>query len=331
MKNSLVTTCYNEIANVKNWIEDVTGQTRSMDEVCIVDAGSTDGTLEVLQEWADSDSRVKVLVSNGCSVAKGRNLAIRESTGEIIISTDMGCRLDKAWVGALLREMESDETVQVVAGAYAADMETVKTRTARVFYFLNSGYRPKMASGFYPSSRSVCYRKSVWERIGGYDEGLTFAGDDTLFAKKIYELKLKIVMAPDALVLWGRHPSLAGYVKEAGRYGLGNGEAGLLKGELLRRILPQIVKYPLLLLAMVLFSFVSQTHSELLLFLTVAIFLTVGWIVAARLKTVLGSYIRYRLPESGVGDIVLSLIYRDVADMEYSRKYLAGCMNRPKI
>jgi glycosyltransferase involved in cell wall biosynthesis len=328
LRNTLVTTCYNEIANVRNWIDDVTGQTRAADEICIVDAGSTDGTLHVLQEWASKDSRVRVLVSDRCNVAKGRNLAIFESAGEIILSTDMGCRLDKDWMAALLKEIEADDSVQAVAGGYAADRETIRTRTAKIFYFLNSGYKPRLTAGFYPSSRSICYRKSVWERIGGYDETLTFAGDDTLFAQKMYQLGIKIAMASGAVAFWERHASLSGYVKEAGRYGLGNGEAGLCKEEFMRRILPQTLKYPLLLTALVLFSFVRSNRSRILFVMASLLLLSTFWIFAVRLKMVLGRYLRHRLSGSRYTDLLLALIYQDVADMEYSRKYLVGWMKR---
>ena len=223
----LVTTCWNEISSVQKWKEDVLAQSRQPDVISIVDAGSSDGTLERLEQWVAEDPRVRLEVWKKCNVAQGRNRAIANSDADIVVSTDMGCRLGLTWFEKLCEPFEKDAEVKVVAGNYAADETTITTSVARAAYYLNRGYHPNLQPGFLPSSRSIAYRKTVWDELGGYPEDLTLAADDAVYALQIEKAKYKTAYAPEAICYWGRHSSLRGYWKEAYTYGVGNGEAGI--------------------------------------------------------------------------------------------------------
>lgn len=227
LKNALVTTCLNEKNNVTKWINDVMSQTMSPNEICITDAGSTDGTLEILQLWAKNDSRVKILVAPKCNVAEGRNKAIMISRGEIIVSTDMGCRLDSHWVENLCKPFGADAGVEVVAGNYMVDRETIRTAVAKAACYLFNDYCSPMDDAFLPSSRSIAYLRRVWLEVGGYPEDMSFAGDDTVFALQVFKAGYSIHKAKDAICFWGRHDNMEQYWKESYLYSVGNGEAGV--------------------------------------------------------------------------------------------------------
>ena len=80
--------------NVANYItecmDSVLGQTLQDIEVLAIDAGSTDGTLEMLQNYACNDSRVKVIVSDKKSYGYQVNIGISQARGEYIgiVETD---------------------------------------------------------------------------------------------------------------------------------------------------------------------------------------------------------------------------------------------------
>lgn len=75
---------------IKNCIESVINQTIKNIEIICVDAGSTDGTLEVLREYEKKDSRIKVILSNKKSYGYQMNLGIDIAKGEYlgIVETD---------------------------------------------------------------------------------------------------------------------------------------------------------------------------------------------------------------------------------------------------
>lgn len=80
--------------NVKPFIEEcllsVINQTLTEIEIICVDAGSTDGTLEILEKYAEKDSRIKIYNSDKKSYGYQMNLGISKATGSYIgiVETD---------------------------------------------------------------------------------------------------------------------------------------------------------------------------------------------------------------------------------------------------
>lgn len=82
MKISIVTTCFNSAATIRETIESILSQQGDFDlEYIITDAGSTDATLSIVREFG---SRVRLIDARGTNQSQGINLGLRESTGEIV-------------------------------------------------------------------------------------------------------------------------------------------------------------------------------------------------------------------------------------------------------
>ena len=75
---------------IRRAVESVLNQTFDDLEVLCIDAGSTDGTLEILREYERKDPRVRVILSGQKSYGHQMNLGLREATGEFIgiVETD---------------------------------------------------------------------------------------------------------------------------------------------------------------------------------------------------------------------------------------------------
>lgn len=71
-------------------IESVTSQSLQDIEIICIDAGSTDGTLEILEKYRDSDSRITLLHSDRKSYGYQMNQAIKAAKGQYIgiVETD---------------------------------------------------------------------------------------------------------------------------------------------------------------------------------------------------------------------------------------------------
>ncbi|MEG4110054.1 glycosyltransferase family A protein [Microcoleus sp. S13_C5] len=65
-------------------LEPVLSQTSQNIELLVVDDGSTDTTAEIVQSFAQEDSRVSLFHPSNAGVAVARNLAIEKSKGEYI-------------------------------------------------------------------------------------------------------------------------------------------------------------------------------------------------------------------------------------------------------
>lgn len=89
-KISIIMPSLNVGAYIEQCITSVLNQTFSNIEVLCIDAGSTDGTLEILEEYAKKDNRIKIINSEVKSYGYQMNLGISNARGEYIgiVETD---------------------------------------------------------------------------------------------------------------------------------------------------------------------------------------------------------------------------------------------------
>jgi glycosyltransferase involved in cell wall biosynthesis len=219
---SVIATVKNEAQAVLTLLGSLAAQTRPPDEVIIVDGGSTDGTVEELEEYAAAgDLPLKVLSRPGTNISQGRNVAIAVASGEIIASTDAGVRLSPNWLEELVSPF--GEGVHVVSGFFLPDPQTVfETAMGATVLPVLADVEP---TKFLPSSRSVAFRKAAWERVGGYPEWLDYC-EDLLFDFKLRELG-PFAFAPRALAHFRPRKSLGAFFKQYYRYARGDGKADL--------------------------------------------------------------------------------------------------------
>src|SRR3972149_11146039 len=111
IKTSLICTVLNEEESVQELIDSIINQSVMPDEIIIVDGGSTDSTTEVIMAKIKNDSNLnlKLFIKKG-NRSIGRNKAIEESSGDIILSTDAGCILEKNWVKNILEPFKNKKT-----------------------------------------------------------------------------------------------------------------------------------------------------------------------------------------------------------------------------
>jgi cellulose synthase/poly-beta-1,6-N-acetylglucosamine synthase-like glycosyltransferase len=157
----------------------------------------------------------------------GHNIAVQEASNEHIVSTDFGVRFDPHWFEEIVRPYEEDPTVEIVAGSYEIDFATLHGPTARAEWYLENGGVPKLLPGFVPGNRSTAYTKSVWRKLGGLPQDLTFYADDSVFGMQMVQAGFKMAYAPKAVVYWSRPAKLKAFWKEQYNYCRGDGEAAI--------------------------------------------------------------------------------------------------------
>ena len=90
VKVSIIMPSLNVSRYIRQCVDSVLNQTLREIEVIFVDAGSTDGTVEILQEYTQKDSRTKLIHSDKKSYGYQVNLGFDAAQGEYlgIIETD---------------------------------------------------------------------------------------------------------------------------------------------------------------------------------------------------------------------------------------------------
>jgi cellulose synthase/poly-beta-1,6-N-acetylglucosamine synthase-like glycosyltransferase len=192
---SVVIPVRNEAENLPNLLNSLLKQTypKKCFEVIIIDDNSTDNSLVNLYNFKENNQKlnIKILTSQpkyaGAYKKQALAQGIEFAKGEIILQTDADVILPPRWIERMVNNFE-DETV-LVAGP-------VRYMTKNMFTEMQAlelaGLVGLSASGFAMNRPFLCnganmaFRKSVFEKIGGY-EGINHiaSGDDLLLLQKI--------------------------------------------------------------------------------------------------------------------------------------------------
>ncbi len=85
MTISIVTPCYNSIKTIKKTLDSISSQKRPIDEHIIIDGGSVDRTLELLEVYRDNaDYPVKIVSEPDNGIYDAMNKGIKMVSGDLI-------------------------------------------------------------------------------------------------------------------------------------------------------------------------------------------------------------------------------------------------------
>ncbi len=251
MRVSLIATVKNEAGSLPRLLDSIRAQTRAPDEIVIVDGGSTDRTLDLLREYA-TRMPLKIITQPGANISQGRNRAIREASGDVICSTDAGVWLEPGWVAELVKPLDDHRpptddrpvsSVDVVSGFFVPDPQSVfEIALAATTLPALAEIRP---AHFMPSSRSIAFRKSAWDKVGGYPEWLDFC-EDLIFDFALRDAGYRFAFAPRAVAHFRPRTSLRAFFRQYYQYARGDGKANLWFKRHVIRYATYLVAMPLL-------------------------------------------------------------------------------------
>ncbi|MBL1264984.1 glycosyltransferase [Methylomicrobium sp. RS1] len=216
---AVITTVLNERDGLEELLESILSQTRKPDEIVIVDGGSTDGTIDVLNKYCEKNPFIKFYIEPGVNIAEGRNIAISRANSSIIAVTDGGCKPVNYWLEALTQPLLDNTAYGAVSGVRLVDSKNNFELFAG--QLSTSGNAANEQDRVF-HGRNSAFRKSVWEEVGGYPEWL-YTAEDTLFAKKAKSLGCRVAVAPNAIISWRPRPNIRKLAKQYYLYGKGTG------------------------------------------------------------------------------------------------------------
>lgn len=190
-KVSVVIPCYNHGVFLPETLESLQLQTVRDFEVIVVDDGSTDAvTVNFLDSLDSRGVRVIRTVNRGVSAA--RNRGISESNGEYILPLDSDDKIAPTYLEKAAAVLDKNPQVGVVypERVLFGEREGVDSLPAY-------DQRAMLIDNLiYPAA---LFRKSDWERAGGYNERMVHGWEDWDFWLAITRLQVEVVKLPETL------------------------------------------------------------------------------------------------------------------------------------
>ncbi|PYQ63226.1 MAG: hypothetical protein DMF53_10750 [Acidobacteria bacterium] len=169
-------------------VRSVLAQTLPPCELIVVDDGSSDGSLEELDNLPPAPFPVRVLRQANAGQSAARNAAAREATGEYLAFLDQ----DDAWYPRHLEELVAPLAADPAAGwAYCDfdEMDAGGNLVTRAFIRAQGVVHPKrtiyecVEGDLMVLPSASVMRRGAFEAAGGFDEALSGYEDDDLFVR----------------------------------------------------------------------------------------------------------------------------------------------------
>src|SRR5262249_51145554 len=115
---SVIVPTFNRAARLDTLLDDLSHQDtdgRAL-EVLVVDNGSTDGTVRVVEGWSARDPRIRYLREPRPGASSARNAGIAAATASILAFIDDDVRPAPDWVAAVCRAFERHPELDCVGG-----------------------------------------------------------------------------------------------------------------------------------------------------------------------------------------------------------------------
>ena len=189
---SIVIRCYNEQEHIGKLLYGIFKQQMDDFEVILVDSGSTDGTLELAQEFPIDE--IVYIPPEKFSFGRALNLGCEAASGEFCVFASAHVYPTRNdWLKILLEKFE--KKVALVYGKQRGN-EITKFPEKQIFrqWFPDEDIRYQQSP--FCNNANAAIRREVWEEFQ-YDETLTGL-EDLDWAKRVQEEGYKISYAADA-------------------------------------------------------------------------------------------------------------------------------------
>lgn len=200
-------------------------------ETIVVDNGSTDNSLRLLEDKYSNFIRI-IRIRENSGFAKGNNIGILKASGKFIITLNNDIEADARWLGELIEAAQADERIGMCASKIRSfyNRDIIDSAGVNIYWDGMSRGRGRLEKdiGQYdrdkealiPSACAALYRKDMLDEIGIFDEDFFAYCEDTDLGLRGRLAGWKCVLVPSAVVYHhysatsGRYSSFKAFMVE---------------------------------------------------------------------------------------------------------------------
>lgn len=181
MKISIITVCFNSESTILSTIQSVINQNYSNIEYIIIDGGSKDNTLNIINEFRDNISHFISEPDKGIYDAMNKGVSL--ATGEVIgILNSDDLFYDNNIISSIMDNFRNNEQIDAVYGNMMYFNSENPDKSVR-FWKTVPFYHNFFEDGFIMPHPALFLKKKVYEKIGTYYPNFKISSD--------YELMLR--------------------------------------------------------------------------------------------------------------------------------------------
>ncbi|MBC8018619.1 MAG: glycosyltransferase [Verrucomicrobia bacterium] len=177
----MITICYNSVRHIEKAMSSVLCQSHEDLEYVIVDGASTDGTVEIIEAYAQRDSRIKWISEPDRGISDAMNKGVRLASGEIVAHLHSDeFYLDREVLSGVASALgAAPESVWLTGGFHFVDGAGRFLREIKVRRY---SYRRLIHSNIILHSATFV-RREAFLAVGGFDLSLHFCMDYHLWLR----------------------------------------------------------------------------------------------------------------------------------------------------
>jgi glycosyltransferase involved in cell wall biosynthesis len=218
--------CLNEEKRIEYCIQSVLSFSLPINviiEIYFIDGYSTDGTRSIIQKYCRQDRRLHLLNNPGIIQACALNIGIHNTQGEFILRLDAHAHYPADYLMNILETLNRIEAENIGGrlitepgdATYVAAL--VQALTTHPFGVGNAGFRTGAGEGLADTVPYGFYKRSIFEKIGIFDERLVRA-QDYEFNRRLIKSGGKIWRNPDIQVYYYNQTSFLKFLQKQIRY-----------------------------------------------------------------------------------------------------------------
>lgn len=213
---------YNEEASIESVLQFFVGALPSEKELFVIDGGSTDQTVAIVQEWSSHYPNIRLLHNPHKTVPYALNIGIQASKGDPIVRLDAHTEYAQDYFEAVLLTFHSTNA-DIVGGPMRPIGKTIIQKsiamgTSNIFGIGDSHFHNDRYEGWVDSVYLGAWKRAIFDEIGYFDESLVRNQDDE-FHYRANQNGKKIYLNPSIQSFYSPRSSLEKLFSQYYQYG----------------------------------------------------------------------------------------------------------------